>query len=156
MAYLIRTAVATDASAISELANQFIDYLRSLGDTAVFNLTEAAILRDGFGEQPAFKGLVAIQGGAVVGYLLYHFGYDADNAARNMHIIDLYVHPLARNLGIGRSLMAAAAKLCREAHGTDLFWSVYMPNTPAMAFYEGIGARYTQDLVFMKINADQL
>jgi ribosomal protein S18 acetylase RimI-like enzyme len=152
----IRPAIATDAIAIGKLAEQFAHYLRSLGDTGELNLNAESILRDGFGEKPAFAGLVAEQGDIVIGYLLYHFGYDADNAARNLHVIDLYVDQRARRQGVGKALMSAAAKICREAGGTELFWAVYVANNLAASFYEGIGARYTKDLCFMKIDANAL
>lgn len=88
--------------------------------------------------------------------MLYYFGYDADNAARNLHIIDLYVDARVRERGIGKALMSFAAKICREVGGTELFWAVFAPNKLAASFYKGIGARYTKDLVFMKVDAKAL
>ena len=61
----------------------------------------AAYLRDGFGARPAFFGIVAEDQGTVVGYLLYHFGYDSDAAARTLHIADLYVDSGTRRRGAG-------------------------------------------------------
>ena len=152
----IRPATVVDVGAIANLAAQFDEYLRDLGDTADFHLTAEAILRDGFGKNPAFAGLVAEQDGTVVGYLLYHFGYLAEKASRILHVVDLYVAETARRQGVGRALMAAVAKICRDAGGTELFWSIYIPNKLAASFYEGIGARYTKDLRFMRMNADLL
>lgn len=37
--------------------------------------------------------------GKLFGYLLYHFGHDSDRAARNMHVVYLYVDRAARNEG---------------------------------------------------------
>lgn len=152
----IRAATADDAKVVGKLAEQSADYLRRLGDTSDFNLNAKTFLRDGFGPNPAFSSLVAEQDGHIVGYLLYHFGYDADNAARNLHVIDLYVDAKTRKQGVGKALMSAAARICREAGGTELFWAVYIPNKLAASFYEGIGARYTKDLDFMKIDAEAL
>ncbi|MCI0387158.1 MAG: hypothetical protein MOB07_00070 [Acidobacteria bacterium] len=74
----IRAASADDAEAVGRLAQQFADYLRSLGDTTDFKLNAQTYLRDGFGANPAFSGLVAELDGNIVGYLLYHSGYDTD------------------------------------------------------------------------------
>jgi ribosomal protein S18 acetylase RimI-like enzyme len=131
----IRAASADDAEAVGRLAEQFADYLRSLGDTTDFKLNAQTYLRDGFGTNPAFSGLVAEKDGNIVGYLLYHFGYDSDNAMRILHVVDLYVNESVRRLGIGRALMSAAAKLSRDAGGTELFWSVYVHNKVAASFY---------------------
>ena len=152
----IRAASAEDAQSVGKLARQFADYLRSLGDTTDFKLNAQAYLRDGFGTNPAFSGLVAEQDDDIVGYLLYHFGYDTDNATRILHVVDLYVNERARRQGVGKALMSAAAKLSRDAGGMQLFWSVYVHNKLAASFYENLGARYARDLVFMAIRSDAL
>lgn len=146
---MIRAATASDAAAVGELAQQLAAYLRSLGDPTDFRFNAEAYLRDGFGPQPAFAGLVAEVAGRVVGYLLYHFGYDTDRAVRLLHVIDLYVHEDGRGQGVGGALMRAAVQRCREAGGRELFWAVYAPNQLAATFYERLGARYTKDLKFM-------
>lgn len=145
----IRPATAADAQIIGRLAQQFADYLRGLGDTTDFQFDAGTYLRDGFGPNPAFAGIVADANSEVVGYLLYHFGYEVDRALRLLHVIDLYVRPEARSRGVGRTLMDEAARLCREAGGSELFWSVYRPNTLAAQFYERLGARLVKDLDFM-------
>jgi len=152
----IRAASAEDAQSVGKLAQQFADYLRSLGDTTDFKLNAQAYLRDGFGTNPAFSGLVAEQDDDIVGYLLYHFGYDTDNAMRILHVVDLYVDKSVRRQGVGKALMSAAAKLSRDAGGMQLFWSVYVNNKMAASFYESLGARHTKDLLFMTVRADAL
>lgn len=152
MRYILRLATAHDANAIGELAQEFADYLRALGDPSDFNFDSDAYLRDGFGANPVFSGLVAEANGEILGYLLYHQGYEVDEATRNLHVIDLYVREQWRRQGVGRALMDEAAKTCRRLGGTQLFWSVYVRNKAAFAFYESLGARYTQDLRFMRLD----
>jgi ribosomal protein S18 acetylase RimI-like enzyme len=156
MTLKIRPALPGDARFIGELAQQFADYLRSLGDQTDFKLTAEAYLRDGFGLQPAFHGLVVEDHGYVIGYLLYHFGYDSDGAYRNLHIVDLYVDSKARTKGIGRSLMMAAAGVARNAGAREMTWSVYHANKLATAFYEKLEAQRITDVFFMKLRVDAL
>jgi ribosomal protein S18 acetylase RimI-like enzyme len=146
---LIRAATHDDAEAVGELAQQFADYLHGLGDPTDFQLNAETYLRDGFGANPAFSGLVAELDGKVAGYLLYYFGYDTDHAQRIVYVCDLYVHESGRRHGAGRALMQAAANLCREAGGHGLLWSVYKPNQLAFAFYERLGAKHVKELEFM-------
>jgi diamine N-acetyltransferase len=120
MGFSIRPALASDAPAVGRLAGQFADYLRTLGDQTEFKLNAEAYLRDGFGLQPAFKGLVAEEQGQVIGYLLYHFGYDSDGAFSNLHVVDLYVDSPARKKGVGKALMTAAANIAREAGSREM------------------------------------
>jgi len=152
MRFVIRSATAEDAGSIGQLAKEFADYLRSLGDTADVWFDAEAYLRDGFGPNAAFSGLVAECEGEILGYLLYHSGYDVDYVTRTLHIIDLYVRERWRRQGVGRALIEEVAKICRRLGGTQLFWSVYVRNKPALAFYESLGARYTKDLVFMRLD----
>jgi GNAT superfamily N-acetyltransferase len=152
----VREALQSDAPAIGKLAAEFASYLRKLGDTGPLKMSAEAFLRDGFGDKPAFTGLVAEKDGTVAGYLLYHFGYDADNAARNLHIIDLFVSEDSRGQGIGRALMQEAARRCREAGGTELFWAIFKPNKLAAEFYKKLGASYVNTLDFMKLEAERL
>jgi len=153
----IRSLTPADAPAVAALAADFAAYMLGLGDSGPHNLTAEAILRDGFGPNAAFSGLVAAAWSAaadeasLAGYLLYHLGYDADLAARNLHVIDLYVSPAARRQGAGRALMAEAVRLCRAAGGAYLFWAVWPPNRLAADFYLGLGAHYVQELDFMTL-----
>jgi ribosomal protein S18 acetylase RimI-like enzyme len=156
MALIVRAATAADAGAVGELAQQFAGYLRSLGDITDFKLSAEAYLRDGFGPKPAFAGLVAELDGHIIGYLLYHFGYDSDRAARNLHIVDLYVDLEARKRGIGRALMTEGAKIACEAGAQEFVWAVYHANALAAAFYEGLGAQRITDVFFMKLRSDRI
>ena len=156
MAFSIRTALAFDAPAIGRLAGQFADYLRTLGDQTEFKLNAEAYLRDGFGLQPAFEGLVAEAGGQVIGYLLYHFGYDSDGAFGNLHVVDLYVDSQARRKGVGKALMRAAGEIAREAGSREIIWSVYHANDLATTFYEKLGARKVTEVFFMTLPVDAI
>jgi ribosomal protein S18 acetylase RimI-like enzyme len=149
MRAVIRNATAADAQAIGELAKEFQEYLRALGDRTHFEFTAETYLRDGFGPSPAFAGLVAEPDGEVIGYLLYHFGNDTDRAMRLMHVIDLYVQASQRRQRVGEALMRAAAQICRNAGGRELTWLVFSPNTLAFQFYERLGAKRIKQLEFM-------
>src|SRR5947207_3554157 len=63
----IHKATAADARAIRALAKQFQEYLWTLRDRTQFEFTAETYLRDGFGPNPAFAGLVAEIDGEVRG-----------------------------------------------------------------------------------------
>ena len=150
MTLSIRPATPADAEAIGQLMAQSADYLRALGDTTDFRFTAETYLRDGFGPNPAFSALVAEVGGKIVGHLFYHFGYDTDWAIRLLYVIDLMVQENRRGQGIGKALMLRAAEICREAGGSEMVWAVYKPNQQAAEFYERLGAKYIEELHFMR------
>jgi GNAT superfamily N-acetyltransferase len=142
----VRPSTAADAEVIASLASAFSEYLRSLGDPQPGQITEQQYLDDAFGPGRAFSGLIAEVDGHPVGYLLYCHGYDLDLGGRILWVIDLFVQESARGRGVGRSLMQAAAEICRGAGGRQLSWSVYARNEIGKRFYEGLGASYTRDL----------
>lgn len=147
----IRPAVQTDAENVVALYREFTRYLSELGDEPEGRLTPGLFRSQGFGPDPAFHTLVAGSAGGIVGYLLYHFGYDADRAARVMYMADLYVTGGRRGQGVGSALMARACSICRDRGATEMLWSVYRPNRPAKRFYEGLGATVVDDLDFMRL-----
>jgi ribosomal protein S18 acetylase RimI-like enzyme len=156
MSLHIRPARPADADTVARMWSDFAAYLRALGDTDEQNFGAEVFLRDGFGADPAFAGLVAEQDGEAAGYLLYYFGYDVDRAARIMLIADLWVDPTARRAGVGRALMQAAAAHARDRGALELVWAVFAPNRLAVAFYESLGATFLRDLEFMHLPASAL
>ncbi len=148
---MIRKATAQDSAAIGRMVAEFQDYLRGLGDRTEFDFGAGKYLRDGFGDDPAFEGLVAETESGVDGYLLYHFGYDTDTGRRLVHIIDLYVREAARQRGIGSALMQRVAEIGRARGAETMFWSVLETNVPARRFYEALGARPVEGLRFMTL-----
>jgi len=149
MEYAIRKASLADVPAIACLAAEFAQYLRGLGDTTEFRLNAEALVRDGFGPEPAFRGVVAEVAGVVVGYLLYHDGYDTDAAYRLLVVADLFVTQAARGRGAGAVLMREAREIAISRGAKRLVWMVYQHSIDALRFYERIGGRYAQDLRLM-------
>src|SRR5690348_13986240 len=101
---LVRDATLADVPAIAALAREFAQYMRGLGDLTECRLDAEALERDGFRDEPAFHGIVAEVASDVVGYLLYHAGYDSDAACRLLVVADLFVTESARGVGVGAAL----------------------------------------------------
>ena len=147
----IRPIAPDDAESVERLYAQSAAHLRSLGDRTDFRFSAEAYRRDGFGDRPAFSGIIAALDGKPAGDLLYTSGYDADGATRFLFVIDLAVDEHVRGRGIGRALMERAAAICRDAGGGLLFWAVYAKNQLALAFYRRLGAEPVADGVFMTL-----
>jgi len=138
----IRNACRDDVPAMATLTGEFSRYMRSLDDTTDLRLDAEALERDGFGTEPAFRGLIAEVSGEVVGFLLHHAGYDTDAACRLLFVVDLYVTESARGQGIGAALMNEAGKIAAAGGARQIVWTIDRRNALARHFYEGLGASY--------------
>jgi len=145
--FLVRDATPNDAAAIARLCTEFADYLVALGEPMPRSLDADDVRRDGFGDAAAFVAIVAEFDGRVVGYLLHHPGYDVVRGGRIWIIIDLFVAADARRAGVGRALMEHAREACRRSGNHALVWAVHARNAAAIAFYERLGATFSDDLL---------
>lgn len=130
----VRPARPEDATAVALFAQAL-----SLSDGGrPSQFTAEIYLRDGFGERPAFRALIAELDDTAAGYALYYPGYDTDRATRGVYLADLYVSERFRRRGAGRALMRAVARACRDDGGVWMFWSVLKRNRAARRFYRTI------------------
>lgn len=130
----VRAAVADDADAIAAMARKLSE---SDGGRAS-RFSADAFRRDGFGDAPAFKAVIALRDGSAAGYAVYYWGYDTDSATRGIYLADLFVDADQRRSGIGQALVTAVASNAREEGGRWIFWSVLKRNKTARKFYRKI------------------
>ena len=133
----IRRAEARDAGAIAAMANALCAEHGQSPET----FSEAKVLADGFGPDPAFRVLLAERGGLPLGYALFTDCYNSDKAVRGVWLNDLYVVEAARGQGLGRRLMAAVARAALEQGAGSLWWAVLSANHRARGFYAALDAR---------------
>ncbi len=156
----IRFASPADAPAIRGLIVELAIYERE-PDAVV--LTEADLLRDGWGPRPRFTCLVAEEAGPnsssatglVCGFALYHPIYSTWQG-RSMYLEDLYVQPAYRGRGLGTALLARVAAEAERAGCARLDWSVLTWNQPAIRVYERIGAFRMEEWRRMRLSGDAL
>jgi GNAT superfamily N-acetyltransferase len=150
---VIRKATPADVPVVLALVKDLAAYERE-PDAVV--ATEADFLRDGFGEAPAFHVLVAEEDAAVVGFALYFFSYSTWVGRRCLYLEDLFVQPAHRGKGAGVSLMRALAKEAVANECRRFVWQVLDWNAPAIAFYEGLGAKVLREWLTVRLEGDAL
>ena len=146
----IRKAKADDSARIVHLIKALAEYERE-PEAAV--VTEADILRDGFGENPKFRVLIAEWKGEPVGFAFYFFNYSTWEGRPGLYLEDLFVYPENRGLGIGRALMIELAKIATKNNCTRFAWQALDWNKPAISFYEKIGARLMTDWLTFRLES---
>ncbi len=133
----IRAAVPADVARISELITELAEYERS-ADQAVGTPED---LRSAlFAPRPALFGHVAAVGDEVIGYALWFLNYSTWTGKHGIYLEDLYVTPDMRGRGAGKALLAELASICVRRGYSRLEWWVFDWNSPAIGFFESLGA----------------
>ena len=148
----IRAAGPSDALTIVRLIRELAAYEDLLDHVRI---TEADVLRDGFGLRPCFECLLAEAGGEAVGIAIHRPAYSTFDGRPGLYVEDLFVAESARGLGIGRLLMARLAVLARERGCSRMSLSVLHWN-PARAFYDHLGFTQVEDWLPYQVSGDAL
>ena len=106
-----------------------------------FALTEADLLRLGFGDRPEFGAFVADAGkGNLVG-MAVHYEIPFMHTMRPLMMMKwLFVEADQRGKRLGQRLMQSVAHNAKAMGHNRFCWFVLKTNVPAQAFYQGVGA----------------
>ncbi len=138
----IRPAGPDDVDRIYELIIELATYERSADKVE----STAEDLRAALcAPEAALFGHVAEAGGQIVGFALWFVNYSTWSGKHGIYLEDLYVRPEMRGAGTGKALLATLASICVERGYKRLEWWVLDWNTPAIGFYESLGALAMSD-----------
>ena len=118
-------------------------------------ITEELLARDGFGESPRFRTLLAEWGDQVAGYALY-FDYYSSFFGPGVFLEDIYVREPFRGRGIGKRLMAEVAHAAIAAGFSIVRWEVLDWNQNAIDFYSKLGASIPEEWKPVLLEGDAL
>lgn len=150
---VIRKASRDDVPLILGLVRDLAAYERE-PDAVV--ATEADLLRDGFGDRPAFEVLIAEDDGVSIGFAFYFFNYSTWVGRKCLYLEDLFVKPAHRGKGAGFALMRALAKVAVETDCRRFVWAVLDWNEPTIGFYERLGARVMRQWLTVRLEGEAL
>jgi GNAT superfamily N-acetyltransferase len=118
--------------------------------------TEDDLQRDLFGPHPKFRALIAEWDGKAVGYASFFYFYSTYEGRAALFLEDLFVLEEFRKHGIGKSLLAAVAKLALDEGCFGLRWEVLDWNRSAIEFYEKLGASFLHERKAVAFDEDGL
>ncbi|WP_298417213.1 GNAT family N-acetyltransferase [uncultured Kordia sp.] len=149
MNYTIRKATGNDVDAIFRLIQELAIFEKE--EDAVL-ITPNDLLKDGFGTSPKFHCFVAettenTESSSIkqiLGIALVYMRYSTWKG-EVLHLEDLIVSEKARGEGIGGALLTEVIKFGNNLGVKRIGWEVLDWNTPAIEFYEHIGADVKRD-----------
>ena len=118
--------------------------------------TEADLLEHGFGENPYYFCIIAELDGVPAGFSLYFYDYSTWLGRPGLYLEDLFVLPQHRGVGVGKALLQRLAAIALEKGCARMKWEVLDWNTPAIDFYNAMGAELQKEWLNVRLSGDAL
>ena len=134
----IRPANVHDTALLRTMIRELAEYERELEWVTI---REEDLARDGFGNNPRFRGLIAEWNEQPAGYAVF-FNYFSTWVGRGLFLEDLFVREKFRKQGIGTALLAEVARISVEEQCYGIHWEVLDWNSTAIELYKALGTEF--------------
>jgi ribosomal protein S18 acetylase RimI-like enzyme len=138
---IVRQATIFDLDLVAPL---FDAYRQFYGKPADLALAKRFLL-ERFQHSESIIFVAIGEDGTALGFVQMFPSFSSGTAARILILNDLFVEPNARRMGIGKSLLRAAAGFGKAAGAVRLTLSTELTNKSAQALYESEGWKLQTD-----------
>jgi GNAT superfamily N-acetyltransferase len=149
----LRPASSTDAQLIVQYIRELAEFERE-PEAAI--VTAADIERYAFSENPLVRVTMAEWDGEPAGFALWFLNFSTWQGKPGIYLEDLFVRPAFRGNGIGTALLKELAALAVKEGWTRFVWQVLDWNTPAIEFYEAMGAKIMRPWLTCRVEGDAI
>lgn len=153
VAFSIRPARAEDAELLVNLVRELAVY-EKLEQHA--RATPDDFREHLFGPRPAAGAVVAETSGEPAGFALWYTTFSTFRGRPGLYLEDIFVRPQYRGRGIGKALLCEVAQRAVAIGAGKLEWSVLNWNTPAIGFYQALGAWPMDEWRVYRIDGERL
>jgi len=151
--FTVRPAARTDVAAILAMIRELAEYEQL---THLCTATAAQLEQELFGADATAEALIAVSGDEPAGYAIYFHNLSTFLGRKGLYLEDLYVRPAHRHHGCGRTLLIAVARVAAERNCARFEWMALDWNTPAIDFYEKLGAAQMKEWRLLRVTGDAL
>jgi GNAT superfamily N-acetyltransferase len=149
----IRFANEADTQTIVDFIYKLAEYEKLAHECVV----DAATLKKNlFGPKPFAEVLLLEEDKTPVGFALFFHNFSTFLGKPGIYLEDLFVNPETRGKGYGKLLLKRLAEIAIERNCGRLEWWVLDWNTPAIKFYESLGAKPMTDWTVYRLTGDAL
>ncbi|MFS0827468.1 GNAT family N-acetyltransferase [Pseudomonas phoenicis] len=153
MSLSIRPAQRSDAAQILAFITELAEYERARHEVIA---STADIERSLFDEAGSVSSLICERDGMAIGFAVYFTSYSTWLGRHGIYLEDLYITPEQRGGGAGRALLQHIAREAVRTGCGRLEWSVLDWNTPAIGFYEAVGAQAQDEWIKYRLEGERL
>ena len=156
MPHAVRAATPGDAPLIVDLIRGLADYEKMLDQMETTEERIRASLFPPGGQAPDAHCVLGEVNGIPAGFALYFFNFSTFLARPGLYLEDLFVKPEYRGQGLGKALLLHLARIAVQRGCGRMEWAVLDWNTPAIEFYESLGARRLTEWQLCRLRAEDL
>jgi GNAT superfamily N-acetyltransferase len=149
----IRPAEQTDVALLLSMITELADYDRAADQVSG---TEDGLHSALFGPRPCAEAVIAEVDRAPAGFALFFPTFSTWLCQPSLHLEDLYLRPEYRGSGVGLALLSHLAGIAIERGCARLEWAVLGWNSPAIEFYERVGARHLDEWQTFRVSGPEL
>lgn len=149
----IRPATAADAQLILDFIVELAVYEKAKHEV-VTSVDEIAVTL--FGPDAKARALICNVDGRPAGYAVYFYNYSTWLGRNGIWLEDVYITPACRGRGAGKALLKHVAGIAVKENCGRFEWSVLDWNTPAIEFYESMGAKALDEWTIYRITGEAL
>ena len=147
----VRAIVPEDVPSVIALVREFAAF-ENLSDFC--EVTEESLSAAMFGDRAVTQGLIACDGETAIGYAIFYPNFASFRGQRGFYLEDIYINDAYRGKGVGEAMIREIARLA-AAHGFErIDFLVLDWNTPAVRFYQKLGAVRDDDERHFKFTDD--
>jgi GNAT superfamily N-acetyltransferase len=151
--FVIRPATRADVPVVLGLIRELAEFEKL---SHLLTTTEDTLAAELFGPGSPAEVLIGEAGGHPVAYSVTFHNFSTFLGRKGMYLEDLYVRQSERRKGYGRAMLLHIAKLAKERGCGRFEWTVLDWNTPAIRFYEGLGASILHEWKLVRVTGDAL
>lgn len=149
----IRAAGADDAQLIYDFIVELAVYEKAQHEVVT---SVAEISQTLFGPGAKARALICTVDGTPAGYAVYFYNFSTWLGRNGIWLEDVYVTPAFRGRGAGKALLKHVAGIAVNENCGRFEWAVLDWNTPAIEFYEALGARPLDEWTIYRLTGDAL
>lgn len=142
MNYRIEKAAEENIPQIIALMREFAEYENLLEYVEV---TEERLKAALFGETRVADAVVAFADDAPIGYAVFYPNFATFRGQRGLYLEDIFIKKEFRGKGVGEMILKYLAKSAKTRGFERIDFQVLEWNTPAIKFYEKLGAHRDEE-----------
>jgi GNAT superfamily N-acetyltransferase len=142
MSIRLEKAMKENIPQIIALMREFAEYEELID---FFEATEERLATALFGDGKVADAILAFDGERAVAYAVFFPNFATFRGQRGLYLEDIFITKSYRGRGVGEMMLKHLAKLARSRGFERIDFQVLEWNTPAIEFYERLGARRDEE-----------